>query len=75
MKAAGEGPGARQSARCVEEAEEKVEELRRALAKARIILPSLGIDPAIIAREAPCPLVVWGGCSMEAGAHPAVALR
>ncbi|MDT6981899.1 hypothetical protein QNO04_00395 [Streptomyces lusitanus] len=53
---------ARHSALCVEEAEEVVKELRAALAKAGISLPSLGMDPVSLAREAPCPLIEPGRC-------------
>jgi hypothetical protein len=56
---------ARHSALCVEEAEEVVKELRAALAEAGISLPSLGLDPVSLAREAPCPLVELGRCSVE----------
>ncbi|MET9575880.1 hypothetical protein ABZY30_10055 [Streptomyces massasporeus] len=48
---------ARHSALCAEEAEDAVKELRAELAKAGIILPSLGLDPVSLVREAPCPLV------------------
>ena len=66
---------AQHSARCVEEAEDTVKELRAALADAGITLPSLGIDPASLAREAPCPRVELGGCSVELAARLAAALR
>ncbi|GGV57806.1 hypothetical protein GCM10010294_04790 [Streptomyces griseoloalbus] len=56
---------ARHSALCAEEAEEVVKELRAALAEAGISLPSLGLDPVSLAREAPCPLVELGRCSVE----------
>ncbi|MFD8225373.1 hypothetical protein ACFV16_14515 [Streptomyces massasporeus] len=46
---------ARHSALCAEEAEDAVKELRAELAKAGIILPSLGLDPVSLVREAPCP--------------------
>ena len=75
MKADREPLGGRHSARCVEEAEETVQELRQALAKAGIVLPSLRIDPATLAREAPCPLVELGGCSVDVAARLAAALR
>ncbi|MPY52808.1 hypothetical protein [Streptomyces acidicola] len=75
MKAENASLGGRHSALCVEEAEETVEELRQALARAGIVLPSLGIDPATLAREAPCPLVVLGGCSVTVAARLAAALR
>ncbi|MEU9211692.1 hypothetical protein AB0D27_28075 [Streptomyces sp. NPDC048415] len=67
--------GGRHSAHCVEEAEETVKDLRTALAHAGITLPSLRIDPATLAREAPCPLVQLGGCSVEVAARLAAALR
>jgi uncharacterized protein (DUF302 family) len=67
--------GGRHSAQCVEEAEETVKELRAALADAGITLPSLRIDPANLAREAPCPMVELGGCSVEVAARLAAALR
>lgn len=54
---------------CVEEAEETVKELRAALARAGIILPSLRIDPTSWAREAPCPIIELGGCSVDVGAR------
>ncbi|MFG2497074.1 hypothetical protein ACGFSB_02490 [Streptomyces sp. NPDC048441] len=59
---------------CVEEAEETMKELRAALARAGIILPSLRIDPTSWAREAPCPLIELGGCSVDTAARLAVAL-
>ncbi|MER6402965.1 hypothetical protein ABT269_05410 [Streptomyces viridosporus] len=59
---------------CVEEAEEAVEELRAALAKAGITLPSLGLDPVSLAREAPCPLVELGRCSAETARRIAAAV-
>nr|WP_079102291.1 hypothetical protein [Streptomyces sp. TP-A0356] len=67
--------GGRHSARCVEEAEEAVKELRAALADAGITLPSLRLDPASLAREAPCPLVELGGCSVDVAARLTAALR
>ncbi|MEV1077539.1 hypothetical protein AB0I98_04690 [Streptomyces sp. NPDC050211] len=66
---------AQHSALCVEEAEEAVKELRAALKNAGIILPSLRIDPASLAREAPCPLVELGRCSVEAALRLTAAVR
>ncbi|MFD4256156.1 hypothetical protein ACFWR9_00580 [Streptomyces sp. NPDC058534] len=60
---------------CVEEAEDTVKELRAALTKAGITLPSLGLDPVSLAREAPCPLVELGRCSVETAQRLAAALR
>ncbi|MEU9349780.1 hypothetical protein AB0D65_01865 [Streptomyces griseoloalbus] len=65
---------ARHSALCVEEAEEVVKELRAALAEAGISLPSLGLDPVSLAREAPCPLVELGRCSLETARRIAAAV-
>ncbi|MCX3058620.1 hypothetical protein OFY01_02300 [Streptomyces sp. GXMU-J5] len=59
---------------CVQEAEETVEKLRAALASAGIKLPSLGLDLGSIAREAPCPLVELGRCSVDVAARLAAAL-
>ncbi|MCV2460535.1 hypothetical protein ACIPH4_38365 [Streptomyces tendae] len=66
---------ARHSALCVEGAEDTVKELRAALAEAGIVLPSLGLDPVSLAREAPCPLVELGRCSVETAQRLAAALR
>ncbi|MEU6989435.1 hypothetical protein ABZ953_02080 [Streptomyces sp. NPDC046465] len=60
---------------CTEHAEETVTELRDALGQAGITLPSLGIDPASLAREAPCPRIELGGCSADTAARLAAALR
>ncbi|WP_240802895.1 hypothetical protein [Streptomyces sp. A1499] len=60
---------------CVEQAEETLRELRTALAGRGITLPSLRIDAATIAREAPCPRIEFGGCSVDAAARLAAALR
>ncbi|WP_406729829.1 hypothetical protein WJ438_27655 [Streptomyces sp. GD-15H] len=59
---------------CVEEAEEVVKELRALLAKTGITLPSLGLDPVGLAREAPCPLVDLGRCSVETARRIAAAM-
>ncbi len=66
---------ARHAALCVEEAEDTVKELRAALAEAGIVLPSLGLDPVSLAREAPCPLVELGRCSVETARRLAAVLR
>ncbi|MGV2915440.1 hypothetical protein [Streptomyces alfalfae] len=60
---------------CVEQAEETLRELRAALAGRGITLPSLRIDAATIAREAPCPRIEFGGCSVDVAARLAAALR
>jgi hypothetical protein len=70
-----ESQEAQHSAPCVEEAEETVRELRAALLRAGITLPSLGLDPVSLAREAPCPLVELGRCSVETARRLAAALR
>ncbi|WP_079084711.1 hypothetical protein [Streptomyces dysideae] len=66
---------AQHSALCVEEAEEAVKELRAALVQAGIKLPTLRLDPASLAREAPCPLVELGRCSVEVVRHLTAVLR
>ncbi|MCT9104399.1 hypothetical protein N4G69_01910 [Streptomyces mirabilis] len=63
------------TALCVEEAEVTVKELRAALERAGIALPSLRIDPASSAREASCPRVERGGCSLEVATRLAAAPR
>ncbi|AXE85772.1 hypothetical protein C1703_12225 [Streptomyces sp. Go-475] len=52
-----------------------MKELRAELAKAGIILPSLGLDPVSLAREAPCPLVELGRCTVETARRLAAVLR
>nr|WP_037685869.1 hypothetical protein [Streptomyces aureocirculatus] len=66
--------GKRHSVECVREAEETVEQLRAALRGAGITLPSLRLDPVTVGREAPCPLVELGRCSVETAARLAVVL-
>ncbi|SFE86449.1 hypothetical protein [Streptomyces mirabilis] len=66
---------AQHAALCVEEAEVTVKELRAALERAGMTLPSLRIDPASVAREAPRPHVERGGCSLEVATRGAAALR
>ncbi|MDN3020337.1 hypothetical protein [Streptomyces sp. S.PB5] len=66
---------AHHSALCVEEAEAAVKELREVLERAGITLPTLRIDPASLAREAPCPLIELGRCSVEAAQRLAAVLR
>jgi hypothetical protein len=65
---------ARPSVACVEEAEEAVRELREALARAGIVLPSLGLDIVSIVREVPQPLVELGRCTVETARRIAVVL-
>jgi hypothetical protein len=59
----------------VRQAEETLTELRTALEKAGIVLPSLRLDPVALAREAPSPLIELGRCSVETAARLAEALR
>ncbi|MGW1889015.1 hypothetical protein ACWCP6_01980 [Streptomyces sp. NPDC002004] len=49
-------------------------ELRVALARAGITLPSLRLDPVAPALEAPSPLVEPGRCTVETAERIAVAL-
>ncbi|MCX4233500.1 hypothetical protein ACH4Y0_05255 [Streptomyces sp. NPDC020707] len=75
MRSAQQATDARHSTVCVEQAEETVKELREALATAGIKLPTLRLDPVTLAREAPCPLVELGRCSVETAARLAAVLR
>jgi hypothetical protein len=58
----------------VEKAEEAVRELREALARAGIVLPSLRLDPLSIARDVPRPLIELGRCNVETARRISVAL-
>ncbi|MEV0438508.1 hypothetical protein AB0I84_06525 [Streptomyces spectabilis] len=71
---ANDAAGESHSAACVEEAEDTVKELRAALERAGIPMPSLRVDPATVARQAPCPLVDLGRCTVEAAARLAARL-
>jgi hypothetical protein len=55
----------RHALECLTEADEAVLELRTAFARLGIALPSLRLDPISYARDAPCPLVELGRCSVE----------
>ncbi|MCZ0979577.1 hypothetical protein O1L60_12205 [Streptomyces diastatochromogenes] len=46
-------------------AQEAVAELREALARAGITLPSLGLDAVTLAADPPRPLVELGCCTVE----------
>ncbi|WP_202918437.1 hypothetical protein [Streptomyces cavernae] len=72
---AGHGSAVRHSEICIDEAQEIVRELRAVLARGGIVLPSLGLDQVALAREAPCPLVELGRCSVETAARLAAVLR
>ncbi|MFE9770751.1 hypothetical protein ACFYOV_03515 [Streptomyces sp. NPDC005931] len=65
---------AQHSALRVDEAEEVVKELRAALAKAGITLSSWVLDPVGLAREAPCPLIDMGRCSVDTARRIAAAV-
>ncbi|MGA5556663.1 hypothetical protein [Streptomyces lavendulocolor] len=64
----------RQSSGTVQDAEEAVTELRAALERAGIRLPSLGVDPVTCAAEVPRPLVELGRCTVETARRLAAAL-
>ncbi|MCT4352776.1 hypothetical protein M5362_06485 [Streptomyces sp. Je 1-79] len=49
----------------VHEAQEAVRELREALVRAGIVLPSLGLDVLTLAADPPRPLVELGRCTVE----------
>ncbi|MCZ0205296.1 hypothetical protein [Streptomyces achromogenes] len=58
----------------IEEAEEALRELRSALEKAGVVLPSLGLDPVSVVREVPSPLVDLGRCSVQTARRLAAVL-
>ncbi|MEK2473452.1 MULTISPECIES: hypothetical protein [Streptomyces] len=58
----------------VDEVESALAELREALARAGIILPSLGLDPVSYAHRTMPPLVELGRCNMETARRLAKAL-
>ncbi|MEV3991133.1 hypothetical protein AB0J57_19710 [Streptomyces sp. NPDC049837] len=57
------------------DAKKAVTELRAALERAGITLPSLGLDPVTCAAEPPRPLVELGRCTVETARRLAAALR
>ncbi|QES36479.1 hypothetical protein DEJ48_26515 [Streptomyces venezuelae] len=67
--------GKQHAVACIEQAEDTVKELRAALARVGITLPTLRMDPASIARETPCPRIELGGCSIDTSARLAAVLR
>ncbi|WAL95410.1 hypothetical protein NOO62_13455 [Streptomyces sp. Je 1-369] len=67
--------GKQHAVACIEQAEDTVKELRAALARVGITLPSLRMDPSSLAREIPCPRIELGGCSVDATARLAAVLR
>ncbi|MER6097455.1 hypothetical protein ABT154_16665 [Streptomyces sp. NPDC001728] len=58
----------------LEAAQEAVTELREALARAGITLPSLGLDAVTLSAETPRPLVELGRCTVETARLLAAAL-
>ncbi|MCX5390612.1 hypothetical protein ABZY68_07740 [Streptomyces sp. NPDC006482] len=58
----------------LEAAQEAVTELREALARAGITLPSLGLDVVTLAADPPRPLVELGCCTAETARLIAAAL-
>ncbi len=52
-----------------------MKELRTALKNAGITLPTLRLDAASVAREAPSPLIELGRCNVETAALILAALR
>lgn len=59
--------GTRSITGAVEEASETVAELREALVRAGIVLPSLGLDAVTLAADSPSrpPLIELGRCTVE----------
>ncbi|MEU6877121.1 hypothetical protein [Streptomyces sp. NPDC046712] len=58
----------------VEEASEAVTELREALVRAGIVLPSLGLDAVTLASDKPRPLIELGRCTVETARRLAAAV-
>lgn len=58
----------------IEAAQEAVTELRAALERAGVKLPSLGLDPVTCAAEPPRPLVELGRCTVETARRLAAVL-
>lgn len=58
----------------VEEASEAVAELREALVRAGIVLPSLGLDAVTLASDNPRPLIELGRCTVETARRLAAAV-
>ncbi|MFC8508361.1 hypothetical protein ACFU3J_23040 [Streptomyces sp. NPDC057411] len=58
----------------IAEAAQAVAELRDALARAGIVLPSLGLDALTLSAEPPRPLVELGRCTVETARRIAAAL-
>ncbi|GLF97145.1 hypothetical protein [Streptomyces yaizuensis] len=63
------------SAKRLREAEEIVDELRKALAVMGVTLPSLRVDPVSLATDARHPLIDLGRCNLDTAARLAAALR
>ncbi|MFG3345278.1 hypothetical protein ACGF1Z_09460 [Streptomyces sp. NPDC048018] len=63
------------SMRSAEEAREVVRELRDALGRAGITLPSLGLDAVTLASDPPRPLIELGRCTAATARLLAAALR
>ncbi|MFJ6697672.1 hypothetical protein ACIQM4_16600 [Streptomyces sp. NPDC091272] len=51
-----------------------MEKLRAALGRAGVVLPSLGVEATSYTREAGCPLVDLGRCTVDTALRMAVAL-
>jgi hypothetical protein len=60
-----ENRGTLSPAKVVEKAEDTVQELRTALARVGITLPSLRLDPLSVVRDEPTPLVDLGRCTTQ----------
>ncbi|MDN3295658.1 hypothetical protein QWM81_16680 [Streptomyces ficellus] len=58
----------------ISDAEDAVAELRVALERAGIVLPSLGLDPVTSAAEPARPLVELGRCTVETARRLAAVL-
>lgn len=59
----------------IRDAESTRDELRDALGAVGVVLPSLGLDAASLARDVPRPLVELGRCNLSTARQLTAALR
>ncbi len=66
---------AKPSMKALVDADDTVRELRTVLAQVGVKLPSLCLDPVMMAREEPIPLVELGRCTPDVARHLIAALQ
>ncbi|GAA2227086.1 hypothetical protein GCM10010232_10850 [Streptomyces amakusaensis] len=65
----------RHPADCLSDAEDAVQELRKALHRSGIVLPSLRVETDSYARAVPCPLIELGRSTVDVVRRLTAALR